>query len=886
MSEIKRDYVYERAIAFASNYNRTNHTIGFSNIYVIQKSDMDGKITGEYYGMNLMTDYGMQQYFINGSSWPTNLYIGNGAGEITVASNALISPVTTTAATASDTTISYGYPLHYFAETGLITATCRFLVVYFDYAIPGIDTPVTISEYGIGTATNALWTHSWVYDNLGRQVTITKNPNERLTITVYFCLSYSKSMIDSEWNNGKHIVITTMERFFNRMREDRIRTFKRYNVGADRAKSNTESAFDNVTHTITAYANMSEFTLAAGSSESTGYIDGVASYRNGFLMVEHEMLPTAETFDVILDPYTSALNEDESLSRNFGDASKVPVTQTTIQHSYTFDHKTGAFDSEETVSTTADKWFTETTMSSYFAMPIYYTTNQTITQMYVYQNLNTNDPIIRIDGALSTVYATDEYWNTSSWTLITDLTNVPVSERSRKYWITPSNTVNLEPVREHAGYIVGSNRSQLMEFTQSFKLGMCNTCSDEPGKYFVIDNRVFDTSDYTSLQISTKTGIGNVRTFATYFEQVEDTTRRTPQFLVIESGTTDLTMYSRELGSTWTSRRVSPDSIDDCFTAYTTTADLVGTRTYSGGVVKTIHESAIGFVGTSTRFPGYDNIMYVYSGVGSGNAQYGVITGCVINASSKYAYINNSDPHTIVVSDLIDSDVYPTQTFTFPSTAPNPLFMFGFDKYVYVTDGATYMYVIDMSTGVASLCDGYIPDTAAGIKSMRQTATDDCMIIYHYSDTNMNTAYVVRGDNPTHVSTLQTLTQPVSSRRSGCQYTLTKIGETNVLIYEGEYYSSSGTSCEIFDFSRWLYDGTVQCVRTTSGSQTMTVLYGDRLCKQNQLSILGNYIQHRVVGTTKTITTLNTLKHLSDKQWQITYTNIPSFNGLPPGTEQ
>ena len=96
------DKLYERAMTFAKNKtSKEGSSAGISNLYVLQKIDKDGNVTGEYYGMNMMTDYGMNQYFLQNATFPTNIYIGNGTGSFNHTTNALLSAVTTTASTLS-----------------------------------------------------------------------------------------------------------------------------------------------------------------------------------------------------------------------------------------------------------------------------------------------------------------------------------------------------------------------------------------------------------------------------------------------------------------------------------------------------------------------------------------------------------------------------------------------------------------------------------------------------------------------------------------------------------------------------------------------------------------------------------------------------------------
>ena len=101
------DPLYQKAMKFVENmkYKFQNH--GISNIYVLQTIDQNGKVTDEKYGMNLMTDYGMSQYFVSRQAFPTKLYIGNGSGSFNQSTNVLINAITTTASTSSNTTKAF-----------------------------------------------------------------------------------------------------------------------------------------------------------------------------------------------------------------------------------------------------------------------------------------------------------------------------------------------------------------------------------------------------------------------------------------------------------------------------------------------------------------------------------------------------------------------------------------------------------------------------------------------------------------------------------------------------------------------------------------------------------------------------------------------------------
>lgn len=852
---MRLDPLYEKAMRFARNFQKKHNTLGFSNIYVIRRKDKEGNVLGEYYGMNLMTDYGMQQFFTTSTAFPKNLYIGNGDGILGVDSQTLISPIMETAATVRDGTLNYQYPLYFSTgspnSSGLITATCRFMIAYLAYNYTDLTTPVAISEYGIGTSVNNLWTHSWVYTDAGARTTVTKNPNEELEFNVYFCMAYYDSMINDAWAEGKSIVITTMERFMNRMVETQIRRFKRNNVIQACEKTNTNTGFDNITHMITTYANLTQFTLSSGTTAATGYMDGLASWTNGFCMVERELKATTENVDAVLYPKNEISTSDDSLTYCFGDATKIPITQMNVQHSYTFNHATGAFDSEENFTGSADKWYTETTMDTQFAVPIYYTTNNTITQMYLYQNLNTSDPIIKIGGAVSTVYATDTYWDTSSWTFLSDLNNVPASERNRKYWISASNSISLNPIRQNIGYRVTQPNSLYTEtfgFTDAFPIGMYESDGSKTYNLFTIDRYLYDITRNIRYEIyGSKTGFNTVRTFIQNGK------------VVLFTNEANIYVASYSAGTGWT------------------TATIAGTAGITNYIGQCYISNADNMIVCKTDDGKMERI--ANGAIVSGSADTGIAAACAIMLTqNSYAFVRSSDPHTI---QYYSDNAIAAITFSIPSTAATPTYMFGYTNNLYVTDGRTYMYHINTTNGTVTACDEYVP-AYESLYRMRVSAVDGAVITYFDNYINGNYTYMLLGSNPTHMIHYPTIFVNMS-RSTGWIMKLMKWNDTIVMVENCGI--SGGVLNTVHDMSEYIYDQTSQKIYV-SGNISVWIPYGNRIIHQNQVSLMTNYIPHRVTGTTKTITTLNTTKNIRSKQWALTFTNTPSFYGLPPGTQQ
>lgn len=285
---------------------------GIGNIYVAKTVDKHGNVTDVKYGKNMMTDHGMSEYFVSNAEFPTNMYIGQGSTDVGFNHTTCeILDRFDCVSTLVSATRDYAYPMYYDKVSGLVTCVCKALQVKFPLNIEGISDDIRITEYGIGTAWDQLWTHSWVYatDDQGTVTTyasIVKHPEEELYIDVYYCLSYYESLILDNWTNGRYTLITTMNRFFNHMNADNIYLYRRDNIDVAIPSTTAQSGFDD--NEITKYRNISEFNMSYtwGSDDATnrknGYFDGFCDWSSGFMSIERETRELPEAFTAIITP--------------------------------------------------------------------------------------------------------------------------------------------------------------------------------------------------------------------------------------------------------------------------------------------------------------------------------------------------------------------------------------------------------------------------------------------------------------------------------------------------------------------------------------------------------------------------------------------------------
>lgn len=867
MSVQQMDPKFQRLMEFAKNFKQTNKTSTISNLYVLQTVDRDGNVLDEKYGMNLFTNYGMSQYFVSKANFPTNLYIGNGAGSFNHTTNVLLSPIVTTAATSSSTAKSYNYPLYYDNIEGIITCVMKYMEVYFPYNVTGIDGPVDISEYGIGTSYNQLWTHSWVYNSSGQKSTIRKELNTRLDITVFMCMSYTTDLISDGIANGKYICITNMARFFNsstvKMAESNLFTFRR-NDYYERTKTFTDGYQDNI-ETIT--SNMGEFILLPMDQSNTTYnvyIDGFISWYPGFSMFERVTIPTAIPFDIIGKCLGPNIIKWDGFSYGFGDtASGIPFTQANVTGSYTYNYITGQYTCADHYLNNANKWYNEISFKTNFATSIWFTNNNEVRELKLYRNMRLDDPITAIDSAITTLYATDEYWNTSAWTRVLDLSSIPAALQNKKYWLTSDNA-EIKPVRGMQPFeFIGSDdttHSPTFGFRfADFLYGFGYTASDRSGskKWFAIGQKIYVVSRGDVVVTS-----GGYTPFG-YGDLVIHYTVNNNSAYFYETNITDATPTPTQ---TATLGSVIPghSHITESENGYAIMSEYTTNSSTNGRTIK------LDMTGSSVVQTLLDP----------------AIDAACIPKSNNYAYIDKTEIRRVFVKKL--SDDTQVAQIDIPSNLNAPVYIFGFKNYIYITDTSTYIWLYDVSTASSSQLSSTFPGSQYSQQSRHLSCvscSDNCMVLY---TSNMggtyNTAWYVTANNPTTITSLTGLTDP-NTNFNGCKIDVIDINTNSILmIRQGAI--GSGSALTGFDLGKFIHDGTSDTISRNMDSTGAVVMWGEFGVSMNQGFPLANLLPHRIVGTTNTVTTVDYQKHVYDKRWTVEVTNLGSYNGLPPGTQQ
>ena len=902
----KREYIkmLNRAQEFVNHHRQDG---GLSNLYVLRVINSDGQMTDEKYGMNYMTDYGFEQFMTvlnsNGQhtqNFPKNLYVGTGANYTAnmYEENQLFQGLfpngnNLTPATVSDSTIDYAYPLYYYPipnkNDSLITVVCKYLDCYFDESIN--ETDVSITEYGLGSDQDHLWTHSFVYDNKGDRTSVIKHTNDKLEITVFLCLTYYESMIKGGYENNRFVAITTMERFLSyHMGENRIFTYKRNNVVANRTINDHQfSTLEN--RSITKTTNCQDFTLYRQTGNDQEYINGFAQYTTGFIVLEPQTLDTPEEFSINLRNYLSNMSST-SLNDRFGksdDESVAPFTQIDLTSKpnygvYLYDRYTGEYSNKLQITMNTSHQYSETPLQTNCGIPIYYTNMDTVMTMYLYQNINTDDPITRFNNAdVSSIYATDEYWSHGSWQQITDPSHIPLELQTKRYYITSSNVNSLNPVRSTQALTITPQGRSNISCINSEIYGQKYSCDNYENGYYVIANKIFlhnSNKTYTIQSGSNNFGIDNRNHSFSYGKKI-----------VSIDGTN---------GHVFITDVSDQNDISTLFRANTHSEMFSTTPGY-------VYSSDTGNGIICVKAQNIDEAVIINIRNGTSITRLQCKMACAINNTTYVAYITTDETPKLVIWNYDTNVKY--KEYDLPEDGTDVQFMCGLGDYVWITDGQAWCYYYNLSIGTQyTACENYLGLITSSNKNqfsyIRQTCVEDVLMIYNGTDVSINNVIYVTTDDPTRFNSLSDFSglswnssQIVCYLRYIHEQTINgKKVKTLMLLISGEYYQNYqnlGDGYIVIDFGKYLNlkeRGIDQVSLPVAPNRYGVYLYGPYLVDGTKLIPLEYLMNFRLVGSTNTITTVNNITHISNKSWNVKITNVrPSDYGdtaIPPGNQQ
>ncbi|NMA75565.1 MAG: hypothetical protein GX963_15750 [Bacteroidales bacterium] len=434
--------------------NMLNH-----NLYEITSVDINGNVVDRKFGVNLVTNRGMLFHYKDTANYSRyHLSIGIGTGTPSVTDTTLFNKLDWSN-TRSDT-YWYFTTLKYDSLSGIISNTQRVLEVYYDYNITGVDSPTNITEFGLTDSSGNLMTHSLIYDVNGNVTSIIKNINERLYFKVYRTVSFKEDLINDAWDNGCYIILSGYDT------EMTSGSGYRYRCWIDYSRNNNNSTSYGNPYNYIRASNVTSTPSSNGvvinepvtiSNVLQEYDESIVSvtlgnnpkgYQNGqFRVMKRLRLQTPE--EVTLPYLQTQYYASKSFEQMFGHINKggtgtgyYPITDYNMETLTTYNVDTHEWDIPVPFSSPSNCDY-----CNYFDSPtrIYINFNG-VKYLSVYFNINLDLPILALSGGgTDPIYATDKYWDTSTYEIIPDVTNIPVGLRNKKYYITEANNVALTP---------------------------------------------------------------------------------------------------------------------------------------------------------------------------------------------------------------------------------------------------------------------------------------------------------------------------------------------------------------------------------------------------------------------------------------------------------
>ena len=902
---VRKDEALERALEFAKNHRPRG---GFSNLYVIRLTNNDGTVVDEKYGMNLMTDYGASTLLAYPSEssapkFPTNLYVGQGnpaSNPLTTTSSTLIEqiPDFTMSADILDNTAVYSYPLYYdpnyeyqvqeggqlVTKYGLITAVMKYKTFRFDYTKQKPDSSdFRIYEYGLGTGINQLYTHSAIYDSSGARTYITRKMADNIDIDVYLCYSYYEDVITSGWSNNRFTVIGSMELFMNRMVASNIYSYKKGNKITNRTAQTTNSGF--VDGYITRTHALHEFTLTNTSSDDQGYIDGFAQKHEGYITLNPEYLPTPEAFDVV-----NAVNPDPTKPSgycdHFGDNVKTPFTHVSITGVFGYDIDTHSWNNPINFTNNPNHHYCESPLQSNLGTKFWYSSNDIYVQMYVYHNIHTDDDILAIQSTAETIYAADKYWDKTTWVRITNYANIPASCKNKRYWISSSN--------------IAADNITTTRSTGKFKLLLDNSVSDgyRSTNFEYTDTKTLPTIGDATYQYFTKGKVVFVDNPSAPYTFTVDTESDEYSRLWFKYGKWLLGLNN---GGSYRSKFVLTD-MTDCVTTQPTPHEYNMKFTNLVYAVNSVFttESGTGIICLQDNGHNEANIIDIRNASFNDSTDQVLLSSkkaTCIYGTNKIAYIDTNDDTNISIYDMDTKTII--QTFPLPDIT-NISLIYGHTNYIWFTNGSVSA-VLDILTGVSNTCSHQIPVSTLS-KARFANASDMFILYFHEDDDSLSNTSCFKLSNPLTWIDIKPLVGGLVSRNSFMEFRIKDVihtdqnsvpHKTRLLILNVRYSVSSTVYGirAVCDLGQYIdNDSVIVSYSSSVYAGAPLIEYGDYLVRDlNQFIPINNFIPLRLVGSTDTVTSINHIKRLKDKEWNITFTNKPTFgtgsnDGKVPGS--
>lgn len=907
---------------FSENINKKNPGLHSENhnLYLLQTTDRDGNVTGEAYGMNLMTNkcfnimyYTHDAYFINEDRY--RIYIGNGTDEPVLTNNALYSPITTVGSTYVSVTRSY-YPFKYNSDTDIASVNKLNYKGYFDYNISGITEDKEITEIGYGYSTTDLYTHAKIYDSEGNPSSITKRVNERLTITMYISCCCKMSIIENAYNNKIYMFLNPIvfEPYSGQVDGSYGWNYWVGGFGRDthlvhHAVNDSEKKLSDNSYSVDnhlylfrsafkeqiddnliigrAKINSSGFFLESSNQYVSNMIYSTSSLDMNstvgscaFYIIKSVQLPEPEVLSnksITTNSISSSLITDQ-----FGlSSSSLPCTNFNITSLLMYNHITKEWDIGESYLNDPNSDYNST---FYIAGSLWITFQGKSITAYVFTNIRTDLPITSFNNSNIVLYATDKYWDTSTWELISNLSGVDESLQCKRYYIiTNGDLVKLDPYRDMIYHQIITNKDSYSLPITKVTVGDDLKCltSDKYGWIMSSKYLIYPNTENGCVYYELTVGSNNAIPDYTWRWTTEEGDKLIFVYREKDSTTNYYDMYVRIYDTT------NPDSEP---TYVDVKLDLPEQLNSYSMYCECTDSGMLVCKGGNSGKNHYMIIIDIY-GIGEGPIQHridDVQIHCVLNRSDNVVYYKYDSINTYRIYDMksqtiIDSFIIPTD-YTYSGICGWKDFI-----YVRVKDSSDSYTIFYYNTDLHSLQQLMMSDPDISSFSYSYSV-DECMLVgSKYS----GYIWLFKASDPSNPTKL------IDSKSYLSYYYLAKgaqlkyVNEGKQLLFVNYIVrNNSGKYCEIsiFDIGYRLDTGNNKILTRKSlmteyiSSSTSWTWYGMTGFFNNGLIRMSYYgeikwypiencVYHKIVGTTTTIQSYNNPKKLSGLTFSLSVTN-------------
>lgn len=806
MDEMKMNPTSEKfpqeLIDFGRKWDAKNPTKSSAlnhNLYILRTTDMAGNVTGEAYGMNLMTNYGFDcaySYGGNNSYSSLHLFIGEGTNTPSFENKALFQPIVTYSSTDTNINMTY-YGITYDKENDTVSLRARMYEGYFDYNLTDITEEKTITEIGYGPSYNNLWTHAQVFDADGNLGGIVKRPNERLTITMFWSLKFKPEFIRAAYDRG---ILMCFSPHIFLIRHDTLHFYQYYIKNGkhdDRNSANgslewfgrEDTVSDVIDNVITCQTTIgdkfvdgsmnyvSNIYLLIGTdsywSESGRYND------NYFILITRPKLSTPERIEyesVYTNSYSSSYF-DYMFGRYVSDTGKypdgrIPVNDFTIESLHMYNHLTKEWDIQESLTNPNESGLVDynTNFLGYTGVWTYIKHLDETRNAFIFINMRNDIPITSFGNSGMTVYATDEYWDTDSWKVIPNIKQIPTELQTKKYYISltePSYQSNERQGRDT--YTLYDTRDQAYPCIQTMESSKIITVNHSSTSTAYYGGKPLSNNDYgyiiaTNCITYPDSDMGDGKPYSYLLRGPNNQMPHgylrwdfTNGNKIVTIGTSGNTIFNNIRVYTMSNDPSVEPIYEDhtCDFSTTVTSNLYWSGSKNGFVIL-------------QRLDGTNEavIFDMYSGEDGNTVTKEFISNVrfchALDLSDNCVYLT-SDPDNLRLEiydmknkTVVDEFIIPDNTCTVDGIA-------GWKEHIYVrvNSGGTYStyYYNTIEKRVIHLTAMNIPAMTSDGNSFQyhqQYCVDECMVIggYRSSDGNLHNVRVIKYDDPTNAISL------------------------------------------------------------------------------------------------------------------------------------